>query len=214
MYGSNLWHWNFTAHLPSMLLSYIPFLFIGVSKATCEQYVFFCNWCYVLVCHLVISVYLSFCRRSLFYAAMVYLVVYSLPAHKEIRFLLPSLQLLIPYCGLGASILFNNWARIRGIVFSLFFTQFIAFIFFSLLHQRYASYIFNGIRSISVLRTLDLSNCRGQIAVMSEVRKALQKNPSTKTLFLTPCHATPYFSYVHQNATMRFFDCSPPGSSC
>ncbi len=30
------------------------------------------------------------------------LMVYSLPQHKEFRFLLPALQLVMPYCGLGA----------------------------------------------------------------------------------------------------------------
>jgi phosphatidylinositol glycan class B len=29
-------------------------------------------------------------------------------------------------------------------------------------------------------------------------------------LFLTPCHATPYYSHVHRNVSMRFLDCSPP----
>lgn len=28
-------------------------------------------------------------------------------------------------------------------------------------------------------------------------------------LFLTPCHATPYYSMLHQNLPMRFLDCSP-----
>lgn len=34
----------------------------------------------------------------------------------------------------------------------------------------------------------------------------------TSILFLTPCHATPYYSYVHQPIRMRFLDCSPPGT--
>jgi len=28
-------------------------------------------------------------------------------------------------------------------------------------------------------------------------------------LFLTPCHATPYYSALHQNVPMRFLDCTP-----
>jgi hypothetical protein len=35
------------------------------------------------------------------------MVVYSLPAHKEFRFLLAALQLLMPFCGLGAAYAFN-----------------------------------------------------------------------------------------------------------
>lgn len=33
---------------------------------------------------------------------------YSLPAHKEFRFLLPALQLLMPYCGLAAASLLGS----------------------------------------------------------------------------------------------------------
>ena len=29
-------------------------------------------------------------------------------------------------------------------------------------------------------------------------------------LFLTPCHATPFYSHVHRDVPMRFLDCSPP----
>lgn len=28
-------------------------------------------------------------------------------------------------------------------------------------------------------------------------------------LFLTPCHATPYYSTLHRNLPMRFLDCTP-----
>ena len=35
----------------------------------------------------------------------------------------------------------------------------------------------------------------------------LHKN--NKVLFLTPCHATPYYSFLHSHPSMRFFDCSP-----
>ena len=30
------------------------------------------------------------------------------------------------------------------------------------------------------------------------------------TLFLTPCHATPYYTHLHCPVPMRFLDCSPP----
>lgn len=34
-------------------------------------------------------------------------------------------------------------------------------------------------------------------------------NPDTSIHFWTPCHATPYYSYLHQNVSMWFPDCSP-----
>lgn len=42
-------------------------------------------------------------RRRLALLAGWSLATYSLPAHKEFRFLLPALQLLMPYCGLAAA---------------------------------------------------------------------------------------------------------------
>lgn len=52
--------------------------------------------------------------------------------------------------------------------------------------------------------------CRGQIDVMNtiyEIHKQMSR--PTKVLFLTPCHATPYYSSLHEHIHMRFFDCSP-----
>ena len=42
------------------------------------------------------------------------LVTYSLPAHKEFRFLLPAWQLLVPYCGLATSTLMEGRADCSG----------------------------------------------------------------------------------------------------
>ena len=42
------------------------------------------------------------CRKLALLAAWS-LATYSLPAHKEFRFLLPALQLLMPYCGLAVA---------------------------------------------------------------------------------------------------------------
>lgn len=35
------------------------------------------------------------------------------------------------------------------------------------------------------------------------------ENPDLTVLFLTPCHATPYYSHIHQHVPLRFMDCSP-----
>lgn len=52
---------------------------------------------------------------------------------------------------------------------------------------------------------------RGLVEVMAEVRRLASSDPATSVLFLTPCHATPYYSHVHLPIPMRFLDCSPPG---
>lgn len=57
-------------------------------------------------------------------------------------------------------------------------------------------------------------NRSAQISVMELLRQEQQKiavSPTSSILFLTPCHTTPYYSYIHQNISMRFLDCSPPG---
>ena len=55
------------------------------------------------------------------------------------------------------------------------------------------------------------SACRGQIDVMHYLAGEAQLQPSMSVLFLTPCHATPWFSHVHASISMEFLDCSPPG---
>ena len=47
-------------------------------------------------------------RRQLALLAGWSLATYSLPAHKEFRFLLPALQLLMPHCGLAAQRLLSG----------------------------------------------------------------------------------------------------------
>ena len=55
--------------------------------------------------------------------------------------------------------------------------------------------------------------CRGQIDVMRHLADEAKLHPSMHVMFLTPCHATPYYSHVHSNITMDFLDCSPPGKN-
>jgi len=112
LYGTSPWHANFTMHIPSMLLSYIPFLILGLLRASRKQMPIACF-------------------------AIAYTLVYSLPAHKEIRFLLPALQLLIPFCGLGVSEYANLklGSRRFWIIFACVI-QATAFLYFGLYHQR------------------------------------------------------------------------------
>lgn len=53
------------------------------------------------------------------------------------------------------------------------------------------------------------SQQRGPEDVMNHLaREAFQGNVKS-ILFLTPCHATPYYSMLHQNVPMQFLDCTP-----
>ena len=121
------------------------------------------------------------------------MLAYSLPAHKEFRFLLPGLQLAIPFCGLGAATLLhkNNAKRNKIFALLLIFLQLPMIVYFSLYHQR------------------------AQLDVMNFLHQSRHSATTTATtnsiLFLTPCHTTPFYSHVHRPLSMRFLDCSPPG---
>lgn len=46
---------------------------------------------------------------------------------------------------------------------------------------------------------------------MQLIERAAAADPNgTSVLFLTPCHATPFYSHLHRSIPMRFLDCSPP----
>ncbi|DBA83269.1 TPA: hypothetical protein ACH3X2_006772 [Trebouxia sp. C0005] len=79
--------------------------------------------------------------------------------------------------------------RWHAVMAACFGIQFAMTLYFSLVHQR------------------------GQIDVMRYLAEEAKLQPSMHVLFLTPCHATPYYSHVHSNITMDFLDCSPPGWS-
>ena len=74
IYGSHPWHWNFSQGFPAVAATLLPLLLLGMG--------------------------LSHDRRLAALAGLS-LAVYSLPAHKEFRFLLPALQLAMPYCGIA-----------------------------------------------------------------------------------------------------------------
>ena len=42
---------------------------------------------------------------------------------------------------------------------------------------------------------------------MDHLRNEIKANDSV--LFLTPCHSTPYYSYLHSNISMNFLTCEP-----
>lgn len=65
------------------------------------------------------------------------MVLYSLPAHKEIRFLIPALQLFIPVCAAGlASFLASNYGRKIAVIALVFGIQMMMFLYFGRYHQR------------------------------------------------------------------------------
>ncbi|KAL8149527.1 mannosyltransferase APTG1-like isoform X2 [Apium graveolens] len=50
---------------------------------------------------------------------------------------------------------------------------------------------------------------RGAEEIMNYLSQEANSGKVESVLFLTPCHATPYYSTLHQNVPMRLLDCSP-----
>lgn len=44
---------------------------------------------------------------------------------------------------------------------------------------------------------------------MEHLAKEAKEGRVERVLFLMPCHATPFYSSLHKNVSMRFLDCSP-----
>lgn len=81
LYGAHPWHWNLSQGFPAVAATLLPLMALGVALAL---------------------------DRRLAALAALSLAAYSLPAHKEFRFLLPALQLVMPYCGVAVAWLLSG----------------------------------------------------------------------------------------------------------
>lgn len=159
-YGVSQWHYYLSQGLPILLIGYLP-------------------W----------AVLVLWDMRSLYIvrAMGVFVLVFSLLAHKEVRFMYPLLPIV------HALMAVSLGARTRIVHKSLCkFALLVLFVnvpaagYFSYIHQR------------------------GVIDVVSHIRN----NPSVQGVgFLMPCHSTPWQSHLHRpdlDATSWFLTCEPP----
>lgn len=115
--------------------------------------------------------------------------IYSLLSHKEFRFILPLLPLLL-YTSFACINRLNVrvTAGVRkGLIAMLVCSNVMTGLFFSVIHQR------------------------GTLAVMGILRDEIARADisSADTLILTPCHSTPLYSHLHINTSIRFLTCEP-----
>lgn len=116
------------------------------------------------------------------------LFVYSLLSHKEFRFILPLLPMLIY---VSSACIYRLNARIttftrKSILALLICSNVVPGFYFSLIHQR------------------------GTLNLIELLRYEIHANPlSTNMLILTPCHATPLYSHLHVNVSIKFLTCEP-----
>ncbi|XP_012234980.1 GPI mannosyltransferase 3 [Linepithema humile] len=168
IYGKHYALWYIFVGLPVLLgLYYIPFL---------------------------IAVWRIFKHSAYFHREMVMLVVigwtltvYSLLSHKEFRFILPLLPMLIytsSACTHHLNVRITTFTR-NSILAFLVFSNVAPGFYFSLIHQR------------------------GTLNVIELLRDEISYTGASSTLILTPCHATPLYSHLHVNTTVRFLTCEP-----
>ncbi|CAK7338082.1 unnamed protein product [Dovyalis caffra] len=129
------------------------------------------------------------------------LIVYSILGHKEFRFVLPVLPIALMFSGYSLAAMArsdtdsrrkvspdSHMKRPSKVGFAIFFllvTNIPMALYMSLVHQR------------------------GTEDVMIYLSKEAQNDKVKSILFLTPCHATPYYSTLHYDLPMRILDCSP-----
>ncbi|XP_076673057.1 phosphatidylinositol glycan anchor biosynthesis class B [Andrena cerasifolii] len=131
----------------------------------------------------------SFHRQAIMLVAIGWtLCVYSLLSHKEFRFLLPVLPMLIyicTSCRLSLNIKFAKTGR-KIFIALLIVTNLLPGLYFCTVHQR------------------------GSLDAMNILRKELADSDNTANLlFLTPCHATPLYSHLHNNVPIKILTCEP-----
>ncbi|CAD8091906.1 unnamed protein product [Paramecium primaurelia] len=138
----------------------------------------------------IIGIY-SYIKKGIFSAQPLRLMYYmiftilmlSLSAHKEDRFLLPLFPIIIYFICLGLEYLDKiKWKKIKKIIILLAVISNISFFI-----------LMNTYQDVGALKTMSI----------------LRQRNATEVQFFTQCHRTPFYSFIHKNISMTFPDCSP-----
>ncbi|KAK9303933.1 hypothetical protein QLX08_004523 [Tetragonisca angustula] len=148
--------------------------------------------CYYII--FLLCIYQIMKHSSIFHRQAVMLIVigwtlcvYSLLSHKEFRFLLPLLPMCLyicTSCTFSLNVKFIKTAK-KSFVGLLILTNVLPGLYFSLIHQR------------------------GSLDLMNLLHKEIINTDNNNILFLTPCHATPLYSYLHMNVSTKILTCEP-----
>ncbi|CAH2251708.1 GPI mannosyltransferase 3 [Pararge aegeria] len=167
-YGQHSWHWYVTQGLPAMLgVNVVPVLWaiFTILRRPKENLV----------------------GMLLLIAVAYHVVVHSFVPHKEFRFMLPLLPILL-YMAQNVLV---PWSR-KAKKWQLYLTALVLLLgnivpgmYFGLIHQS------------------------GTVKVMPLLREAIPNNRSS-IFFMMPCHSTPLYSHLHVNVTTRYLNCDPP----
>ncbi|XP_078443491.1 alg9-like mannosyltransferase family isoform X2 [Wolffia australiana] len=127
--------------------------------------------------------------------------VYSILGHKEFRFVLPVLPLALVFSGYFLATAPAPSCHLRK--------QRKSSSFYQLCPSRKTLVLFLIATNVPMALYMSLVHQRGSEDVMNFLAHEARDGKAKAILFLTPCHATPYYSTLHRNVTMQFLDCSP-----
>ena len=165
-YGKHPWHWYVTRAAPFLLGSFLlPFsaALLDVAKGASTRG----------------------CQRLLVLSAIV-VGLYSTQAHKEYRFILPALPLVLIVI---AHVVAQSKAW-RGILWPLLLAQTLPAVYFSAFHMRGSQDVMD--------------------ALHAELSSSLAASPDEVSVgFLTACHMTAWQAHLHMDIPVHFPDCSP-----
>ena len=168
-YGVHPFHWYFTQGLPLVLFTSLPFcLYGGLSRFK----------------H----------KKTLLWMCVFVVMVLSVQAHKEFRFLLPLVAPFQIYAGQGLYLI-GKWDKRKRMGSRSHLTQFLALIIIS---NTMMGFYFSRIHKRGVVHTIEW------------LREEAYKGHVSSIVFLMPCHSTPYYSHIHLDIPMRYITCEPP----
>ncbi|KAL3535287.1 hypothetical protein ACH5RR_003748 [Cinchona calisaya] len=128
--------------------------------------------------------------------------IYSILGHKEFRFVLPVLPIALMFSAVAlASLGRTNLSDDQNKAFQSAATKFS-------IKKKLALFFLIG-TNLPMALYMSMVHQRGTEDVMYYLSTEAVNENVRSILFLTPCHATPYYSTLHRDLPMRFLDCTP-----
>ncbi|WOG93982.1 hypothetical protein DCAR_0313272 [Daucus carota subsp. sativus] len=127
--------------------------------------------------------------------------LYSVLGHKEFRFVLPVLPIALMFSGYHLSVISASTPDIKRKISPSKFGK-------RSLKSRLAIFFLLA-TNVPMALYMSMVHQRGAEDVMNYLSREANYGKVKSVLFLTPCHATPYYSTLHENVPMRLLDCTP-----
>mmetsp|Transcript_21034 Transcript_21034/g.27199 ORF Transcript_21034/g.27199 Transcript_21034/m.27199 type:complete len:543 (-) Transcript_21034:234-1862(-) len=181
-FGSHPWHWFVSQGLPVICGPFVPLTLMG-------------SW------------WAGKRASGLAAVAAWFVVIHSLSAHKEFRFLLPILPICNIYAGYAAAKLTasdNHKKNEQGKGYQNTFSIGRLFVATSVLLNIAAGFYFSNYHQRGPLLAVE--------ALASEISKEKEEKNSLQISFWMPCHSTPLYSHLHfpdASLNITAIDCTP-----